>query len=184
MKKLFLIPLIVLAACKEEVAALPEPVQMTDEALGYYCQMALVEHDGPKGQAHLEGMPAPLFFSQVRDVLGYLHMPEQSHAVEVAYVQDMTGATWAEPGDWIRAEEALYVAGSDAVGGMGAAEFVPFSDRTAAEAFARDHGGEILAFADIRAEDVLGEGGDAPATGAMSGTDTDDINSRLKALGQ
>lgn len=180
MKRLFLFSLLALASCKEDAANLPAPVDLTEEALGYYCQMALVEHDGPKGQAHLDGIPAPVFFSQVRDVIAYLHMPEQSHAVKVAYVQDMTNADWAVPGDWIEVQEALYVAGSDAVGGMGAAEFVPFSDPIAAEAFARDHGGRVLSFADIRAEDVLG--GKAPE--AEAAPDTDDINARLKGLGQ
>ena len=61
-----------LAACREdEVAALPDPVSMTDEALGYYCQMNLDEHPGPKAQVHLEGQPAPLFFAQVRDDTAY-----------------------------------------------------------------------------------------------------------------
>lgn len=178
MKKLVLIPLLILAACKEDVATLPTPVEMTEEALGYYCQMALVEHEGPKGQAHLDGMPAPIFFSQVRDTIAYLHMPEQSHAVQVAYVQDMSGATWDAPGAWMPAREALYVAGSDAVGGMGAAEFVPFSDKIAAEAFVRERGGRIMEFDEIRAEDVLGDS--APA----QDSDADDINARLKALGQ
>ncbi|MBV7378913.1 nitrous oxide reductase accessory protein NosL [Maritimibacter dapengensis] len=178
MKRFLLIPLLILAACKEDVAAVPEPVEMTEEALGYYCQMALVEHDGPKGQAHLEGMPAPIFFSQVRDVIAYLHMPEQSHAVAIAYVQDMTNATWEAPGAWMPAREALYVAGSDAIGGMGASEFVPFSDKESAEAFVHDHGGRIVAFADIRTEDVLGDA--APA----ENSDSDDINARLEALGQ
>lgn len=180
MKRLFLFPLLVLVACKEDVANLPAPIDMTEEALGYYCQMVLVEHDGPKGQVHLDGMPAPIFFSQVRDVIAYLHMPEQSHAVKVAYVQDMTNSDWAAPGDWIQVEEALYVAGSDAVGGMGAAEFVPFSDPIAAKAFARDHGGRVLAFADIRAEDVLG----GKTSAVKTASDTDDINARLRAFGQ
>ena len=180
MRRLFLFSLLALAACKDDLATLPAPIDISKEALGYYCQMELVEHDGPKGQAHLDGMPAPIFFSQVRDVIAYLHMPEQSHAVKVAYVQDMTNADWAAPGDWIRAEDALYVAGSNAVGGMGAAEFVPFSDLMAAEAFAHDDGGWVLAYADIRAEDVLG--GKTPE--AKSATDSEDINARLKALGQ
>ncbi|GKY87896.1 nitrous oxide reductase accessory protein NosL [Sinisalibacter aestuarii] len=178
MRKLVLFPLLILAACKEEVANLPEPVEMTEEALGYYCQMALVEHDGPKGQAHLDGMPAPIFFSQVRDVIAYLHMPEQNHAVQVAYVQDMTGSTWETPGAWIPAQNAFYVAGSDAVGGMGAAEFVPFSDRVAAEAFVHERGGRIMAFDEIRPEDVLGD--TAPVEDSSAG----DINARLRALGQ
>ncbi|WP_300515221.1 nitrous oxide reductase accessory protein NosL [Aliiroseovarius sp.] len=177
MRKLVLVSVLLLAACKDDVVNLPDPVELTEEALGYYCQMALVEHDGPKGQAHLDGMPAPIFFSQVRDVIAYLHMPEQSHAVQVSYVQDMTGATWDAPGAWMPTREALYVVGSDAVGGMGAAEFVPFSDKLAAEAFVRERGGRIMTFDEIRPEDVLGD--TAPVE-----DDTDDINARLKALGQ
>ncbi|NIR99283.1 MAG: copper resistance protein CopZ, partial [Gammaproteobacteria bacterium] len=60
---------------------------------------------GPKGQIHLAGMPHPIFFGQAIEVLTYIHMPEQSHEIAAAYVQDMGGdATWAEPGDWIRAD--------------------------------------------------------------------------------
>lgn len=166
---------LVLTACKEDVADLPAPVAITAESAGYYCQMSLLEHDGPKGQIHLDGMPAPLFFSQVRDAVAYLHMPEQSHAVRVTYVQDMTGATWAEPGPWITAQEAVYVIGSDAVGGMGAPELVPFGNRQAAARFAAEHGGQVLPFDAIRAEHVL-EQGDAVAASE------DDVAARLSRL--
>ncbi|MEY8843379.1 nitrous oxide reductase accessory protein NosL [Cribrihabitans sp. XS_ASV171] len=178
MRALVLIAALALSACKEEAAILPLPVEMTDDALGFYCQMAIAEHDGPKGQAHLDGIDAPIFFSQVRDAIAYMHMPEQNHDVAVVYVQDMTAATWAQPGDWIRADEAFFVEGSGATGGMGAPEFVPFSDRVAAEGFARKHGGRALGFTEIRPGDVLGvqRGGAAP--------DATDINARLKALGQ
>lgn len=147
MKRLCLV--LLLAACREE-AALPLPVALTEESAGYYCQMLLLEHEGPKGQVHLQGMPAPLYFSQVSDTLAYLAMPEQSHAVTVAYVQDMTGATWAAPGAWIDARQAFYVTGSQARGGMGAPEAVPFATRAAAEGFAREQGGVVTAFGETR----------------------------------
>lgn len=168
-----------LAACKEEAAKLPQPISMTDEALGHYCQMQLSEHDGPKGQVHLSGLPQPIFFSQVRDVLAYLHMPEQSHAVAAAYVQDMTGASWAEPGAWVLASAVHYVVGSDALGGMGAPELVPFSSRAAAESFAAEHGGAVRGFDEITREDVLGGGAALPEP-----NDAEDIGARLRALGQ
>ena len=180
--RLFLafIAVISLTACKEEVASLPTPVDINAEAAGFYCQMALLEHIGPKGQIHLDGMPAPLFFSQVRDAVAYLHMPEQSHAVNVTYVQDMAGATWEAPGEWIVAQEALYVIGSDALGGMDAPEFVPFSDKAAAQAFMADHGGVLRRFDEITAEQALS----APAEQAPTSADTSDMSSRLRALGQ
>ncbi len=168
--RLVLLPLLLLPACREEAASLPAPVPITAEAAGYYCQMGLLEHEGPKGQAHLEGLPAPLFFAQVRDLLAYLRMPEQSHAVAVAYVQDMTGASWAEPGAWIRADRAVYVLGAGLRGGMGAAELVPFATGEAADAFARDHGGEVRGFDAIAAADVLAPEDPAPDI-ARAGTD-------------
>jgi copper chaperone NosL len=177
MRWLALISLIALVGCREEVASLPPPAAMTAESLGHYCQMHLLEHDGPKGQIHLDGMPAPIFFSQVRDAVAYLHMPEQSHAVVVTYVQDMTGATWETPGPWIDAREAVYVIGSDAVGGMGAPEFVPFADRAAAEAFVGARGGEVRAFDGIDATDAL-----APAVVPEAGEN--DIATRLRSLAQ
>lgn len=180
MKPRFLIALMALSlsACREDEAALPLPVELTAEAVGYYCQMDLLTHDGPKGQVHLSGMPAPLFFSQVKDTIAYLHMPEQSHAVEVAYVQDMSDAqSWAQPGTWIAVDAAVYVAGSDRMGGMGAPEFVPFSNEAAATAFIAEHGGAMLRYDEITAQDVLTVA--APVSGS---DDQSDITERLRAL--
>lgn len=167
-----------LAACKEDEAVnLPEPVELSTEAVGYYCQMDLLEHAGPKGQIHLAGMPAPIFFSQVRDAIAYLHMPEQSHAVLATYVQDMAGAaSWERPAGWIAVAEAVYVVGSDRMGGMGAPEFVPFSDIAGAEAFMAGHGGAIRRFDEITAADVLTT--DTPPTDTAEG----DMAERLRAL--
>lgn len=145
-----------LAACKDDRADLPDPVEMTAEAVGYYCQMELLDHEGPKGQIHLDGIPAPVFFSQVRDALAYLHMPEQNHAVTASYVQDMAGAeSWSSPGDWIAVDKAVFVLGSDRMGGMGAPEFVPFSTESAARTFIAQHGGTLRRFDQITAADVL-----------------------------
>ncbi|MHA3980101.1 nitrous oxide reductase accessory protein NosL [Halovulum sp. GXIMD14794] len=177
MKRLLLaLSLFTLASCKEEAANRPDPVELTPDAVGYYCQMELLEHVGPKGQIHLDGMPAPIFFSQVKDTVAYLHMPEQSHAVRAIYVQDMAGITdWARPGAWIPVENAVYVIGSDRFGGMGAPEFVPFSDREAARAFAARHGGELRQFDQIGPEDVLAPVAELPS-------ETDEITARLNAL--
>jgi copper chaperone NosL len=147
-----------LAACKEEVAGRPLPVAMTAEAVGHYCQMNLLEHPGPKAQVHLEGLPDPLFFSQVRDAIAYQRMPEQSHAIAAIYVSDMSVApSWEAPGaeNWAAAEDAVYVVGAAVPGGMGAPELVPFTTRTAAETFVAAHGGEILALDAIPDEVVL-----------------------------
>lgn len=180
---LLALTLLTLAACREDTAALPAPVAMTAESTGHYCQMELLEHPGPKAQAHLAGLPHPLFFSQVRDVVAYQRMPEQSHVVTVAYVSDMgrAGATWDDPGatNWIIATDAHYVVGSTVAGGMGAPELVPFSRPQDAEAFAARHGGQVMRLDQIPDNAVL-----APVETGDTGTDADEdaFQRRLRAL--
>ena len=155
-----MLPLALLMGCKDDVVslALPDPLVLTEEAAGHYCQMVILEHQGPKGQVHLAGFSAPLWFSQVRDGIAYLKSPEQTAEILVLYVNDMGEAvSWQEPGEdnWIDANTAFFVVDSDAIGGMGAPEIAPFSDRTKAEEFITEHGGEIMLLAEIPAELVL-----------------------------
>ena len=181
---LLALSLVALAACREDSAsAPPAPVTMTAEAVGHYCQMNLLEHPGPKAQVHLDGIPWPLYFSQVRDAAAYQRMPEQSHMIAVIYVSDMgaAGATWEDPGadNWILADTAHYVVNSRIEGGMGAPELVPFSTSEAADAFMREHGGSLFALAAIPDSEIL-----APVVieGDIGEDDDDDFNERLRAL--
>lgn len=152
---LFVLPALatlLMVGCRQVVAGPPPPVSMTSEALGHFCQMNLSEHPGPKAQVHLEGQPAPLFFSQVRDAIAYQRMPEQSHAIRAIYVSDMGRApSWEKPGidNWIAAEKAHYVVGSGVAGGMGARELVPFGDQAKAAQFAAANGGELKSLSEI-----------------------------------
>lgn len=178
-----LIFVLLLAGCKEELAQTVDPVALTPEAVGHYCQMNLLEHEGPKAQVHLEGLPgAPLFFSQVRDAVAYARLPEQSHPILAIWVNDMgaPGATWAEPGaeNWIDAASAHYVVGAAGIeGGMGAPELVPFAREEDAAAFVREKGGRVLELAAIP---------DAMVIAPVPGDDTDDSEylDRLKALSE
>lgn len=168
-----------LAACQEEVVQNVDPVALTPETLGYFCQMNLLEHEGPKGQVHLEGLPgAPLFFSQVSDTVAYLRLPEQSHKILAVYVSDMgaPGATWAEPGatNWVDATRVHFVVGADVQGGMGAPEIASFADRAAAEAFAAQHGGSVMGLEEIPDAAIV-----APAADAEG---DEDYARRLKSL--
>lgn len=183
MKRLVLIVCLALAACKEDVVQDVSPVTLNPQAVGHYCQMELLEHDGPKGQAHLAGLPgAPIFFSQVRDAVAYMRMPEQSHAILAVWVNDMgaAGATWAKPGvdNWIKAQDAIYVVGAAVKGGMGAPELVPFSDTALANAFANANGGAVMGFTEIPDAAVLAPV-DQDAEAQQSDTD---FEQRLRAL--
>lgn len=181
--------LLALAACKKEVVQDTGPVEFTDQTIGHYCQMNLDEHPGPKAQVHLEAIPDPLFFSQVRDAIAFSRAPEQIAPILAIHVNDMgrPGATWDLPGEgnWIEAETAWFVLGSRREGAMGAPEAIPFSTREAADAFAGAEGGQVMRLADIPDEMVLApvEGLGLPDDpGADPGTDEADFQSRLRAL--
>ncbi|TQV78534.1 nitrous oxide reductase accessory protein NosL [Denitrobaculum tricleocarpae] len=154
---LLLAPL-ALTACREEIVELPDPVPLTETALSYYCQMWIADHGGPKAQIHLEGMPGPIFFAQVRDAVAYLRSPERDAPVIAVYVSDMEKAkSWDEPGptNWVAAKAASFVVGADVKGGMGAPEIAPFGTLAAAKRFAEDRGGNVMSLEEIPSEVVL-----------------------------
>jgi copper chaperone NosL len=152
-KAAFFLAVLALAACKEDVAkAPPPPVELNSAALSFFCQMNVLEHGGPKGQIHLEGYPAPLFFAQVRDLVAYLKSPERDARITAVYVSDMgQAASWDDLGqnNWILAEDAQFIIGANVAGGMGAPEIVPFGDAISAAPFLNKYGGQLLPFTEI-----------------------------------
>ncbi len=153
----------VLSGCGDK-AVPPDPVALTREASGHYCQMIVVDHPGPKAQVFEVGRSEPVWFSSVRDALFYLRLPGEAQRVSATYVHDMGKASsWERPQDdgiWIEAAAALYVIGSSRRGGMGARETVPFGEKSEAETFARRFGGSVVAFDDIPTDYILGDAGD------------------------
>lgn len=160
MKRFAVLLLLLAGACSDEqTTAAVEPVTMSAEALGHYCQMNVLEHDGPKAQVHLAGNPHPIWFVQIRDAFAFDRMPEQDADVAAIFVNDMgaSDATWVMPGadNWIPAATAVYVIGSDRRGGMGVPDFIPFAETETARQFAARHGGEVVTFDAITDEVVL-----------------------------
>ncbi|WP_199261481.1 nitrous oxide reductase accessory protein NosL [Paracoccus binzhouensis] len=167
MKPLLIALLLTLAlsACRDETTATLPPETMTAEAVGRYCGMNLMEHEGPKGQVVLSKEIGAYWFSSARDAVAFSMMPDEVKDHGGLYVSDMAkAASWADPGadNWIDATRAFYVVGSTVQAGMGGAELVPFGSREAAEAFAADKGGRVQAFDELTAEEVLGTGETAP----------------------
>ncbi len=149
-----------IGACSNDSAQdnIPKPAVLTDDAIGHSDKMIVVNHIGPKSQIFLANQDEPLWFSSVRDGLAYYKSPEKTAKILAFYVNDVgAGKSWQElgKGDWIDAKTAYFVYGSDAIGGMGAPEFVPFSDKEKALEFAKERGGELLSLDDIDAEMVL-----------------------------
>lgn len=155
-----------LAGCSDDdEAVVPKPVALTETAIGHYCGMNVLEHPGPKGQVMLGQIPEPIWFSSARDVVAFTMLPEEPKDISAIYVSDMANASsWEEPGaeNWVDARQAFYVIGSSLRGGMGASETVPFSTEAAAAEFASRNGGQVVGFAEIPRDYVLGA--DEPPT--------------------
>ena len=137
----------------------PPPAEVQAEAVGHYCGMLLVDHEGPKGQIHLLSRKAPVWFSSVRDTIAFMRLPEEPHDIAAVYVNDMARAKhWdqPEPGMWVDARQAWFVVDSEMRGGMGAPEAVPFSEEAAAQTFRAAHHGRVVRLADIPDAYVLG----------------------------
>lgn len=141
---------------KQSAIAAPEPHTLTRDASGYYCLMTVVYHKGPKGQIILSDGKVN-WFTSVRDTIAFTLLPEEPKNIAAIYVNDMSQADWDNPGEdnWIDARSAWYVIGSQRVGGMGAAEAVPFATEDSAQAFTEKHGGEVVAFEDIPPDYIL-----------------------------
>jgi len=166
-----------LAGCNAEktAEAPPPPHEMTDAAIGRYCGMNVLEHSGPKGQIILASRKNPVWFSSARDAISFTLLPEEPKDIRAIYVSDMAKAPdWDKPGanNWVDAKQASFVIGSRKQGGMGGDEAVPFSSKDAADKFAAENGGRVVAFAAVPKDYVLG--GTAEVTGAVeerSGSD-------------
>ncbi len=141
---------------KQSAIATPEPHTLTRDASGYYCLMTVVYHKGPKGQIILSDGKVN-WFTSVRDTIAFTLLPEEPKNIAAIYVNDMSQANWDNPGEdnWIDARSAWYVIGSQRVGGMGAAEAVPFASQPSAQSFVQKHGGSVYAFKDIPPDYIL-----------------------------
>ena len=152
--------ILLLAACGDRRdAPPPQPVTLDPDATGHYCGMLVGMHLGPKAQILLSGDSGKVFwFTSVRDAITFTLLPEEPKNIAAIYVTDTGRADWEHPeksGIWIDAKQALFVIGSERMGGMGKPEAIPFSSRDAATAFIGEHGGKLVAFDEIPATYIL-----------------------------
>jgi copper chaperone NosL len=177
-----LLAALALAGCNDKKAAdVPPPHELTASAIGNYCGMNVLEHPGPKGQIILASRIEPVWFSSARDAFSFTMLPEEPKDIRAIYVSDMARApSWEQPGanNWVDAKQALFVVGSRVKGGMGADEAVPFSNREAADKFAAENGGQVMRFAEVPRDYVLGTG--AETTSSVSEPEPAVRNARHK----
>lgn len=144
------------AACAPTVA--PHAVDLAAGAMCSMDGMLIADFPGPKGQIVYDRGEPDVFCDTV-ELLSALLQPEQEKRVVGVYTQDMAHTSWEKPqGHWIDARTAYYVTGSRKLGSMGPT-LGAFAKRADAEAFARDNGGKVMAFADIKPGMVALDGG-------------------------
>lgn len=156
-----MLAMFMLSSCEKSAPATPPPTpaEVSDIASGHYCGMQLTDHDGPKGQVFVIGVPDPIWFSSVRDTIAFLRLPEETKDIAAVFVNDMAKArNWEQPeaGAWVDANKAWFVIGSKKRGGMGAQEAIPFGAKPAAEAFLAEYGGKLARLGDIPDAYVIG----------------------------
>ena len=154
--------------------AAAQPIDAGDSC--HVCGMLIKGFAGPKGEAFMQGQKTPFKFCSTMDLFSFLLQPENETQLSHAYVHDMSDVAWEKPNDdaFVLASEAWYVVGHDQPGAMGHT-LASFAQRDAADAFRQQHGGEVIAYADITL-DLLGRlgRGEAGASGSdgapMSGS--------------
>jgi copper chaperone NosL len=155
---LYLLFYLFTACSEEEYSVIPNPSILTNEATGYYCNMTITDHEGPKGQIHLNNTSKTIWFSSVRDTIAFTLLPEEPKDIEVIYVSDMSALNSWENSDnitWINAKKAFYVINSSKLNGMGVAEVIPFKSKRNAAIFIKKYGGNIIDFYNIPKNYVL-----------------------------
>lgn len=165
-----LLLILTLSACgKKEAEAPPPPMAIPADAIGHFCNMAMSEHGGPKGQIILKNQPQPVWFTSARDTIAFTMLPEEAKDIRAIYVSDMGKSTsWDHPEAWVEARQAFFVINSRQHGGMGGLETVPFSDRAAADKFSAENGGTVVDFQHMPQDYILGT---PPGGGAAMGGD-------------
>lgn len=159
MKALLLFTVLLLVACGDDSApdTKPEAAKLGADDIGYYMQMIVADHAGPKAQLWLDDQSKPIWFVDVRDAIKFTRTPEEPDNISVIYVHDMAkNPDYRNVEDiWVEIDKAVFVIKSKKRGGMGMPETIPFSDENSALAFIKDNGGELVNSAEEISEDYL-----------------------------
>lgn len=180
-----LLLLLALPACgkNEQASAPPPPKEISADSIAEFCNMALSEHSGPKGQIFVKSRAEPYWFASVRDTFAFVMLPEEPKDIAAIYVSDMGRAkNWDQPEIWTDARKAVFVIASRKRGGMGADEAVSFSDEAAARAFIAENGGRMVHFDDMPKDYILPNGDVAPTTDAHPHDAKDMKNSGMSGM--
>lgn len=136
-----------------------DPVEITAETSCELDGMTLADYPGPKAQIHYADQDKPAFFCDTIELFSMLLANEQVRPTRAIFVQDMGQADWDSPkGHWISAKTAFYVVGSSRQGSMGKT-LASFAQKADAEKFAKEFGGQVYSFDQIKPDMVDLRGG-------------------------
>ncbi|ELY56072.1 NosL family protein [Natronococcus amylolyticus DSM 10524] len=147
-----------------------EPIALDGGATCDACGMVIEEHYGPAGQLfYADGGPessdGPARFDSLTELVTvYEERRTRGDELRAAFATDYSSvdyrleeregvqyiSTHVAADTFVDATELVYVVDSRVKGAMGE-EFVPFSDREEASAFADEHGGEVSAWEELGA---------------------------------
>lgn len=134
-----------------------QPVSIVPEdAQDYFSHMAALENGGDKGQVLLnDGDKATLWFGTVKNLLGYLHLPETANRPMQAFVS-IRGADGQSlmPRQWRAVENAWYVKQAESAVNIGEQPWQAFGSEADAQTAAGTTG-KVYSYAQITTE-VLG----------------------------
>lgn len=154
------LPLLLIAtltACNKPTASVA-PQEITAGTSCSLDGMTLADFPGPKAQIHY-ATGEPDFFCDTVEMFSIYLQPEQKKTVTGMFTQDMGKSDWEKPqGHWIDAKQAFYVLGSSKTGSMGPT-LAAFAQQQAADKFAQEFGGKVLAFDQVTLDMVDLSGG-------------------------
>lgn len=151
--RLLCVLLIALAGCGEPQSQPPQtPSAIAKGDICAVCGMYIEGMPGPRGEAYVAGRRVPLKFGSTRDFFAYVLEPEHQRILQQLFVQDAATIDWHHPSGllstFIDARKAWYVAWQPLPGEMGPT-LASFAKRADAEAFVREHGGEMLQYGQV-----------------------------------
>jgi copper chaperone NosL len=156
-----LLLILVLTACNNSSTQKTyTPHTVTRDDIGYYCNMIVEDHAGPKGQILLTNTEKAIWFTSIRDAIAFAMLPDEPKNIASFFVTAMDETEWDHPekqtSSWIYAQSAWYVINSEQRGGMGQREVIPFKQQQSASDFVETHGGEIVSYIEIPRNYILG----------------------------
>lgn len=149
---------VLLTGCDSRQTTQPThpPVAFASGEECHVCGMIIERFPGPKAQTYDNRAKTMRKFCSTQEMMLWYLQPENQPNVAEVYVHDMSESQWSNPQDTqqIDARTAYFVIGSNQTGSMGKT-LATFSNQTAAEQFAQNHGGQLTRFDQITIE-ILG----------------------------